>query len=73
MKKLSKKAAAKVAQDYMTENPARCGACRHLHKRTELVKGLSGTHRVDKELRCLLGGFAVKKLAVCKMWEAKPQ
>ena len=78
---MSKQSEAKAAQGYTTA-VSNCGSCAHMAKDLVLPAWMlkdngSGLprytieqHGVEKNLRCGIGGFAIKKTATCK--EHKP-
>ena len=70
---MSKQSDAKALQNY-TEKPfvKMCGNCEHFTFEKSGVTGFFGAFVEHKNLRCSLGGFKVKKTAVCQDWEAKP-
>lgn len=76
---MSKQALAKQQQGYSTE-PTNCGNCKHRSCVKELPSWMIGDriydteigrqrHSIEKNQRCTIGGFAVKKTARCNMWE----
>ncbi len=78
---MSKQSEAKAAQGYTTA-VSNCGNCAHMAKDLVLPAGMLKDnerglthytieqHGVEKNLRCGIGGFAIKKTATCK--EHKP-
>lgn len=70
---MSKQSDAKAIQNY-TEKPfvKMCGNCEHLATDERIHAGTFGSVVISHSLRCSLGGFKVKKTAVCQDWEAKP-
>jgi hypothetical protein len=79
---MSKQSEAKAAQGYMP-NPMACANCMHLKFEMELPRWMQEENlqspgrygdgqALQKNLRCGLGGFAVKKMGTCNKWEAKP-
>lgn len=80
---MSKVFEAKEKQGYSEEKPAGCAGCTHFRLDRVLPKWMEGgydhrtsapytveTHGVEKNLHCGLGGFKVKKTAVCKEFTA---
>lgn len=70
---MSKVSEAKARQHY-TDKPAQpiCANCKHYSSRTETFHSrFSGTYSKEKDKRCTLGNFAVKKTATCMRWEEK--
>ena len=82
---MSKQAEAKAAQGYEAKPvPRSCATCTNLKLNRRLPdwmvaakKDWSGkpytveSHGVDKDLRCGIGGFAVKKTGVCNAYASK--
>lgn len=70
--KLSPQALAKIAQGYR-DKPNTCSNCRHFQKDVvqKEYKAWDGlrTWEEDKNLRCGLGGFKVKKTTTCDKHE----
>lgn len=66
----SKQSIAKEVQGY-DQNPIQpeCRNCKHFA--SEFEKQEYGPYEVETNLRCGLGGFAVKKLATCSKHEFK--
>lgn len=67
---MSKQSDAKTRQGYIPKAvPVVCGNCKHF---SSLIKpeGNYG-YMGESELRCDLGGFAVKKMGTCKEHEFK--
>lgn len=63
---MSKQSEAKEAQGYVAKPaPKTCMNCQHF--RSEILQGYGFNRNYTKEtnLRCGLGGFAVKKMAKC--------
>lgn len=65
---MSKQSGAKFAQGYRND-PNCCQRCEHFSKtvveKTYEAYGGLKTWTEDKNMRCGIGGFAVKKMAVC--------
>lgn len=69
---MSKQSEAKVAQGYTRKAPPKnCAACKHFASTATEETGHYGTWHKESNLRCELGGFAVKKMAVCDKFEAR--
>ena len=65
----SKQSIAKEKQNY-TGKPKNCGNCQHYRSEIKTVK----TYFVEeKDKHCSLGEFAVKKTAVCDLWEERSE
>ena len=62
---MSKQSEAKKQQGYRQHGKA-CGSCIH-RSFTEKADEWLFIH--EKNNRCAIGGFAVKKSAVCNLWE----
>lgn len=63
---MSKQSEAKRKQGYVPKAiPQTCMNCFHFKKDTEVRDGYCGEYKEDKNLRCGLGGFAVKKMGTC--------
>jgi hypothetical protein len=60
---MSKQSEAKLAQGYSTK-PMNCGNCAHRWF-------MLGRHGVEREQRCEIGTFAIKKTATCAKHEWK--
>lgn len=80
--RLSKQAKAKEQQGYDSKPAARtCGKCKYFSAEKELPEWMVAAnkgrvvrytieqHGREKNLRCAVGGFAVKKLATCSLFE----
>lgn len=69
---MSKQSEAKEQQGYKPKAPQRvCMTCHyfqsdHIEQRT--WDGRPNGYMLEKNLRCGIGNFAVKKLAVCNEW-----
>lgn len=61
---MSKQSEAKKQQRYRT-SPRTCGNCRH---RSYVEHVNEYLYIEEKNNRCVIGGFAVKKTTVCDMW-----
>jgi len=71
-KQESKTSKAKQSQSYVPVNLHKCGTCKHFSCDQESWDGVfGGVYHRDKNLRCGIGGFVVKKQGVCNLWEAK--
>jgi hypothetical protein len=76
---MSKQSEAKAAQGYR-EEPKTCSNCvnftsDHIEKSYQSFSGLQ-TWTEEKNKRCAIGGFVVKKMATCDQWRglaAKPK
>lgn len=69
---MSKQSKAKEAQGYVVKAPPKnCSTCQHFALTTteEETSCYGGAWTKESSLRCLLGGFAVKKMAVCNKHE----
>lgn len=68
---MSKQSEAKERQGYTTD-PKNCGSCKHFQCDLEEQKGYYyKPFYIERNKRCGLGGFAVKKTASCRLWEKK--
>lgn len=83
---MSKQSEAKEKQGYVTKALC-CGGCQHLKwdmvlpvwmetRNNELMASgreaeYDKSHKVEKNLRCGLGGFAVKKSGACRAWKVR--
>ena len=69
---MSKQSQAKEAQGYEEKPFVKC--CRNCHLMESIKKELRWYpgHFQETGLRCNLGDFAVKAMALCKEWEAQP-
>lgn len=67
---MSKQSDAKSAQGYDPTPSARtCSKCAHYASDTVSMPGyMGGTYTKEMNIRCGIGGFAVKKMAVCAMF-----
>lgn len=72
---MSKQSDAKALQNY-TEKPfvKMCGNCKHFTFESVVshTTWSGNVYMKEMNLRCSIGGFKVKKTAVCQDWEAKP-
>lgn len=71
---MSKVSEAKACQHYC-DNPVQpvCSTCKHYTSRIETYETrYGGTRTEEKDRRCGLGGFVVKKTATCMHWEVAP-
>jgi len=69
---MSKQSQAKLAQGYEQKPiPKTCANCIHFKSDKEVIKSAYSSNQYTKEsnLRCGIGGFAVKKMATCNMFE----
>lgn len=79
---MSKQSEAKVAQGYIDKAiPQTCGTCVHMQLDLELPKWMQkqggsavwdDKYKQETNLRCGIGGFAIKKMGTCQHWRAKP-
>ena len=69
---MSKQSEAKARQRYV-EKPIQsvCSNCEHFRSNKEPFDGVFGEWTRESNLRCTLGGFAVKKTATCDCWRVK--
>lgn len=67
---MSKQGEAKAAQGYIDKVvPKVCSGCRHYKSDMFELKGAFGeSYKEEKNKRCGIGGFAVKKLGTCNEW-----
>ena len=71
---MSKQSEAKLAQGYIPKpTPNVCSRCNYFALDKNMVSyGLSNnTYTEEKNIRCELGGFAVKKNSTCNKFEVK--
>lgn len=76
---MSAQSKAKADQDYDPKpDPARCANCGHFQsdmlppnwmRENDMRRDDPSYHR-EKNLRCGIGGFAVKKTATCIKWQS---
>lgn len=71
---MSKQSEAKEKQCYVAKAiPQTCGNCMHFQSdMVEMQSGWMGTTwMAEKNLRCGIGGFSVKKMGTCKEFIAR--
>lgn len=71
---MSKQSEAKSKQKYIAKpTPKTCANCIHFKSDKEVIKSMYSSNQYTKEsnLRCGIGGFAVKKMATCNQFEEK--
>jgi len=75
---MSKQSDAKAAQGYIAKAvPQTCGNCKHFQfervnaNAADMGKPMVSEYWVDANLRCGIGGFAVKKLGTCQSFVIK--
>lgn len=73
---MSKQSEAKEAQGYVAKAvPQTCGNCAHF--RSDMIEQKSSymgtTWFAEKNIRCGIGGFTVKKMANCSEWVGKDE
>lgn len=69
---MSKQSEAKEAQGYVAKPvPSTCSNCKHYQSKVEVLRGYFQPYEKESEIKCGLGGFAVKKTATCNMFEHK--
>jgi hypothetical protein len=69
---MSKASEAKKIQGYVDKAiPRTCMTCNHFTHDTITQTHGYGSFTRDTNLRCSIGGFAVKKMATCNGWEVK--
>lgn len=67
---MSKQSEAKERQGYVERPvPQTCANCRNYGSDFVTRKHAFGEWTDEKNRRCTLGGFAVKKQATCKLWQ----
>lgn len=70
---MSKQSEAKLKQGYMPKAiPTTCCNCTHFH--SDMVERSAGVFQScgwveEKNLRCLVGEFAVKKMGTCSLFQ----
>jgi len=74
---MSRQSDAKNKQGYQAKpTPHICSTCKHFQFDRVQTQAPStwnpNGYFEDKNLRCGMGGFAVKKTAACNEWELKP-
>ena len=63
---MSKQSVAKIAQNYTSKaEPAYCSNCQHYDSDKEMFETGWGLYEKEKNIRCGIGGFAIKKQGVC--------
>jgi len=80
---MSQQSDAKKAQDYVDKHqPGVCGRCVHMTRESVLPAWMAeqnkvvsdkwnvATYGVEKNRRCTIGGFAVKKMGSCNRFKA---
>ena len=71
---MSKQSKAKQTQGYMPKaEPRTCVTCMHFQMDTIERESYGQTWKEDKNLRCAIGGFAVKKMGTCNLWTTKQE
>ena len=71
---MSKQSEAKLAQGYEHKPvPKTCVNCAHYRSEISFVKSAYSSQgiRQEKDIRCGLGGFAIKKMATCNQFTEK--
>lgn len=69
---MSKQSDAKRNQGYNDMPiPRTCGNCAKYESELITLKHAFGEYTQEKNKRCGLGGFAVKKTATCEKWESQ--
>lgn len=70
---MSKQSEAKKSQGYEPKPIQRvCMNCKHYTSKYADVHNVwDKSYQVEKELRCDLGGFAIKKMGTCKLYKEK--
>ena len=67
---MSKQSEAKANQGYTPKAlPHTCCNCAHFKMDSETKTQFGQSWTTDTNLRCSIGGFAVKKMATCNLWE----
>lgn len=68
---MSKQSDAKASQGYVAKPiPKTCANCKHLKMEVEEYKDwMLRIYTKEKNIRCGIGGFAVKKTATCNLIE----
>jgi hypothetical protein len=74
---MSKQSEAKAAQGYRTTQQ-NCGSCAHMTSERVMPTwmradgyAVKDEYLQEKNHRCGIGGFAIKKTATCTRWEIK--
>ncbi len=71
---MSKTSDAKQAQGYIDKAvPTNCMNCRSYRSDEVRQKGAFGEWTREVNIRCAIGGFAVKKMATCRLFQAWEQ
>ena len=71
---ISKQQKAKNEQGYIAKPiPKSCSRCEHFLMDTEKVKSYFVDFTKESNLRCAIGGFAVKKTATCDEFKRKEE
>lgn len=69
---MSKQSIQKAAQGYVPVAPPKCcSVCKNFAMTTTETTNNYGTWIKESNLRCTIGGFAVKKMAVCLLFISK--
>jgi hypothetical protein len=61
---MSKQREAKAEQGYTKQSP-NCSGCQHYSSNVSCHKRYGYESRIEKNIRCDLGGFAINKTAYC--------
>lgn len=70
---MSRQSEAKEKQGYMPKAiPQICSNCKHYKSETAEKSGFYGPWIKETNIRCGIGGFAVKKQGTCKEWKGQP-
>lgn len=68
----SKQQIAKEFQGYVAKPvPHTCVNCKHYTSEITVVEHRWGSYENETDIRCGIGGFAIKKTATCKLFEGK--
>lgn len=75
MADMSKQSKAKEEQGYVAKAvPMTCGNCAHFESDFKNSTGyFGGGYQTEINLRCGIGGFAVKKMGTCSRFEQKEE
>ena len=65
---MSKQSEAKQSQCYKTMGPA-CSTCKHFNSKKIRDESKFGYFTKETDMRCGIGGFAVKKMGHCQLWK----
>jgi len=69
---MSKQSEAKAKQGYVAKAiPQTCCNCAHFASDIETKESYGGKWEHETNLRCKIGGFAVKKMGTCDEFEPK--